>query len=237
MSSWVLVTCALLGLAGSACAKGLPPTAPVARKVGWWKARHLRINAQVKRGGVEVIFVGDSITSGWEGEGKEVWKRYYRRRKAANLGIGGDETGHVLWRLTHGSLQGISPGVAVVLVGVNNAYRRGNSAAQIAAGIRSIVVLLRKRLPRTKVLLLGIFPSGARPGRFRQKTSAINTRIARLADGKSVHYLDIGAKFLGRNGHISREVMSDYLHLTEKGYDIWATAMEPTLRRLLGEKD
>ena len=143
----------------------------------------------------------------------------------------------MLWRLGHGrSLRGISPGVAVVLIGVNNAYRRDHSAAQIAAGITAIGNRLRKHLPRTRVLLLGIFPAGPRPGHLRHKIGAINARIAKLANGKWVHYLDIGAKFLGRNGHISQEVMFDHLHLTEKGYRIWAAAMEPTLRRLLGEK-
>jgi beta-glucosidase len=234
----VVLACCLVGLAGAACA-GVPPTTPVTRKAGWWKASHRQINARVKRGGVELIFVGDSITSGWAREGKAVWDKHYGRRKAANLGIGGDETGHVLWRLTHGNLRGISPKVkvAVLLVGVNNAYRRDHSAAAIAEGIKRIVAELRRRLPRTKVLVLAIFPAGARPGRFREKTGAINKRVAKLADGKMVHFLDIGARFLGKNGHISQEVMHDYLHLTEKGYRIWAEAMEPTLKRLLRAKD
>jgi beta-glucosidase len=228
----VVLACCLAGLSGPACA-GVPPTTPVTRKAGWWRASHRQINARVKQGGVDLVFIGDSITSGWAREGKVVWDRYYGRRRAANLGIGGDETGHLLWRLTHGNLRGISPKVAVVLVGVNNAYRRDHSAAAIAEGIEHIVVELRRRLPRAKVLLLAIFPAGARPGRFRQKTGAVNKRIAKLADGKRVHFLDIGARFLGKNGIISQEVMFDYLHLTERGYRIWAEAMEPTLRRLL----
>jgi len=222
---------ALLTLAGAADAKA--PTEPVRRTKGWWNTRHAAINTEAVRVKPELIFLGDSITAGWERTGKEVWQRRYGERKAVNMGIGGDETGHLLWRLAHGNVQGIQPRLAVLLIGVNNAFRRDHNAVDIAAGVRAVVRDVRRRLPRTRVLLLAVFPAGARPGRLRGKIAAINRRIAGLADRKHVHYLDIGARFLEKDGRISEEVMFDYLHLTHKGYTIWADAMEPTLHRLL----
>jgi beta-glucosidase len=239
---------ALLLLSGAALARGPAPTAPVPRTVKWWHTRHAQITERLKQGDVELIFLGDSITAGWERNGADVWQTYYGKRHAVNMGIGGDETGHLLWRLQRSPLDKIKPKVLVLLIGVNNAFRRDHDAAAIAAGVKAVVATLRRRLPRTKILLLGIFPAGGKPNKVRKKTLAVNRKIKGLADGKRVRYLDIGDRFLegqsngagGRSGQedgrISQDVMFDYLHLTEKGYRIWAEALEPTLKELLGEK-
>ena len=118
------------------------------------------MNARVKQGNVDLIFIGDSITHGWEEAGKDVWQKFYGKRNAVNLGIGGDQTQHVLWRLDHGNIDGISPKLAVIMIGTNNAGS-GQQPEQIAEGIKAIVEQLRAKLPETKILLLAIFPRGA----------------------------------------------------------------------------
>lgn len=210
-------------------------TAPVPRKDKWWMDRHEKMNARVKEGNVDLIFIGDSITQGWEGAGKEVWQEFYGKRNAVNLGIGGDQTQHVLWRLDHGNIEGICPKLAVVMIGTNNAA--GYAPQEIAAGIEAIVKKLRSKLPNTKVLLLGIFPRGATPeDRLRQVTAKTNALVAKLADGKNVIYLDIGKVFLQPDGTLSKDIMPDLLHLSPKGYRLWAEAIEPEVAKVLGKK-
>jgi lysophospholipase L1-like esterase len=222
------------GLAGLAQGKGHPAITPAPRDADWWRARFEALRSNAARGKAELVFIGDSITQGWETTGKTVWPRFYGRRRALNLGIDGDRTEHVLWRLSHGHLDGLRPKLVVLLIGTNNSYT--SSADQIAAGIVAIVRTLRARLPAAKVLLLGIFPKGPRPSGQRAKLARASRLASRVADGKQVHYLDIGRRFLDEEGTLSTKVMYDYLHLTAKGYTIWARGMEPLMRRLLGEK-
>jgi lysophospholipase L1-like esterase len=210
------------------------PTEPKPRDGNWMK-RHEAFLERAKQGNIDLLFLGDSITAGWDGKnGKAVWERFYGPRHAANFGIGGDRTQHVLWRLDNGEIDGIKPGVAVLMIGTNNA--RTNSSDEIAEGIEAIVKKLREALPETKILLLAVFPRGEKPGPVREKLAAVNQRIARLDDGKYVKYLDIGARFVNDDGTISKEIMPDYLHLSSRGYRIWADAMEPTLWSMLDEK-
>lgn len=215
-------------VAGDAGEKKNPATMPMNRDV----PRHKQFLAIAAKGGVEVLFLGDSITHGWEGQ--KAWKEHFAPLKAANFGIGGDQTGHVLWRITEGEeLKGITPKVAVLMIGTNNAGR--DSAAQIAEGIKLIVKTIHEKSPSTKVLLLGIFPRGKEAGtKIRAKLADINKTIAKLDDdGKKVKYLDIGAKFLEPDGSLSKDIMPDYLHLSPRGYEIWAQAITPTLKEML----
>lgn len=205
---------------------------PVPRDGNWLK-RHESFNERIKQGPVDLIFLGDSITQGWERAGKEVWDKFYAPRHAVNLGIGGDRTQHVLWRLDHGNIDGISPKLAVLMIGTNNSG--SNTPAQIADGVAAIVKKLREKLPQTKVLVLGIFPRGADAQDPRRQTNTqANALIAKLADGQMVEYLDIGQAFLNDDGTLSREIMPDLLHLSPKGYQIWAEAIEPHVQRLMG---
>ncbi len=193
------------------------------------------MNARAKQGHVDLIMIGDSITHGWEGAGKDVWNKYYGKRHALNLGIGGDQTQHVLWRLDHGNIDGISPKLAVLMIGTNNSG--SNSPEQIAEGVRAIVDKLRAKLPQTKVLVLAIFPRGPdNHDPLRQVNAKANRIISKLADGRTVFYLDIGPKFLQADGTLSHEIMPDLLHPNAKGYEIWAEAIEPTVAKLMGEK-
>lgn len=208
---------------------------PVTQNRNWasynWEQRHLSRGKLVREQKPALIFIGDSITH--QLEGKDAWKKYYEPRNAVNLGFGWDMTENVLWRLQNGELDGCTPKVAVVMIGTNN--RDSNSTADIVAGIRAICTEIHKRTPATKILLLGIFPRGEKPDAGRTKLVEINQSIAAFDGRDGITFLDIGAKFLNADGTISKDIMGDFLHPTAKGQEIWAEAMEPTLKKLLGE--
>ncbi|MGA2031968.1 MAG: platelet-activating factor acetylhydrolase IB subunit [Thermoguttaceae bacterium] len=236
---WVL-TAAIAVLTISAVAKAEPvginsPSEPVPRE-GRWLMRFNEINARVKQGNADLVFIGDSITQGWEGRGaRDIWNKFYAKRNAVNLGIGGDQTQHVLWRLENGNIDHISPKLAVLMVGTNNAGL--NKPDDIANGIKAIVRELRTRLPRTQILLMGVLPRGVDNSDLKRwSTVQTNRIISALADGKNVFYMDIGAKFVNRDDSISTDLMPDLLHLSPKGYQVWAEAIEPLVAKLLGEK-
>src|SRR5262245_21616997 len=179
---------------------GQSATEPVPRDEKWMK-RHEAFVGIAKRGGVDVLFLGDSITDAWGGEGHgkgagaKIFESEFAPLKAANFGIGGDRTQHVLWRLQNGELDGIQPKVVMLMIGTNNSGT--NTAEEIAAGITAVVKEIHKRSPQTKVLLLGVFPRGAKPNPQRDKLKEVNKVIAKLDDGgQTVRYLDIGDKFL-----------------------------------------
>lgn len=211
---------------------------PADRPDEWWQKRHASMNERVRQGNVDLIFIGDSITHGWEGGGKDVWEKYYAKRNAVNLGISGDQTSHVLWRLDHGNIDGIAPKLAVVMIGTNNAgHTPHQSPEDITAGVTTILERLRAKLPQTKILLLAIFPRGAdNNDEIRQINMKANERIAKLADGQNVFFLDVGPKFLAADGTLSKDIMPDLLHPNPKGYEIWAETIEPTVAKLMGEK-
>ena len=202
---------------------------------GNWLQRHESFNKRVKEGKVDLLLIGDSITQGWEGAGKDVWAKYYTKRNAVNLGIGGDRTQHVLWRLDHGNVEGISPKLAVLMIGTNNSNGTDNTAEEIGAGIEAIVKKLRAKLPNTKVLILAIFPRSEKPSPQREKNAKASQIAAKLADNQNVFYLDIGDKFLAPDGTLTKEIMPDFLHLSPQGYEIWASSIEPSVAKLMGE--
>lgn len=207
---------------------------PVPQTHDWWSKLFQQINQEVKDHGrdAELVFIGDSLTSLWRFNGRHAWRRYYQARKALNLGAAGDQIQHTLWRLQNGNLEGLSPRLAVLLVGVNNIYQ---PVEHVVAGLGKTITFLRRKLPRTKILVLGILPFGEKPGRQRRKIRQVNKTVSRLADGRWIHFLDLGALFVNPDRTISRELMPDYLHLTPRGYELWAGAMEPKLMLLLGE--
>jgi len=205
-----------------------------------WAKRHAAVCALVRERKPQIIFIGDSITHFFGGEpadfrrtGEKTWKKYYGSRNAADLGFGWDRTENVLWRLRHGELDGYSPRVAVIHIGTNNLGT--NTPDEIAAGIRAICDEIQARSPRTSVLLLAIMPRSEKPDAMRAKVGEVNKLIALLGFENGINFLDISLSFLNPDGSISRDVMGDFLHPTEKGYAIWAGAMEQTLKRLLGE--
>ena len=196
--------------------------------------RHESFNTRVAKGNVDLVFIGDSITQGWEGRGKGVWEKFYGKRNTVNLGIGGDRTQHVIWRLDNGNLKDITPKAAVIMIGTNNSGN--NSSKEIAEGVAAIVKQIRTKSPKTQILLLGVFPRGSNPtDKRRQVNKGANKLFSKLNDGKHVHYLDIGPKFLEKDGTLTKEIMPDLLHLSEKGYTIWAESIESKLANLLDE--
>ncbi len=186
-------------------------------------------------GDYDIEFIGDSIMQGWEGAGKNVWQEFYGKRKVINFGVSGDRTQHVLWRFENGQLDGIKAKVAVVMIGTNNSNNQDNTEAEILEGVTAIVQQIRERQPETKILLLAIFPRGKTFSPQRGKILEVNEALARLDDGKNIIYLDIGALLIENDGSISKSIMPDALHPNAAGYKIWADAMEPKLKQLLGE--
>jgi lysophospholipase L1-like esterase len=210
---------------------------PAPRTDQGWKNRQELLNKRAAEAGekARVIFIGDSITQGWEGAGKLPWADNYAQYDAVNLGIGGDRTQHVLWRLDNGNLAGLNPKVAVVMIGTNNSNGEDNTAEQIAGGVRAIVEKLRGNLPEMKVLLVAIFPRGENPNPQRGKILQANQIIRRLADNQNVIWVDFGHKFVDDDGRIPRDLMPDYLHLSEQGYQIWVDSLRGPLNRALGQ--
>jgi lysophospholipase L1-like esterase len=184
----------------------------------------------------EVIFIGDSITQGWEGEGKDVWAKFYAPRNAVNLGIGGDRTQHVLWRLDNGNIKGLKPKAAVLMIGTNNSNGEDNTPGQIVEGVTAIVRKLREKLPDTKILLHAIFPRSENYSAQRGKLAMINQVLRRLADDQNVLWVDFSHRFLDEDGTIPRSLMPDYLHLSPAAYGIWADSIEPLLSSILEGK-
>lgn len=164
------------------------------------------------------------------------WQQYYGHRNAVNLGIGGDRTEHVLWRLNNGIIDDINPKAAVVMIGTNNHPPR-NSREEIADGIIAVCKKLHQRLPGTKILLLAIFPRSKKPCQMRKDLAWASEKASKVADEKTIYYLDIGKEFLEPDKSLSKEIMPDYLHLSPKGYKIWADAIEPKLAELMGEQE
>ena len=225
-------------------------TTPVHRldTVEWWGPRHQerlaeRDAAVAGEKEIHLVFIGDSITHGWENAGKEIWSERFAPRGAMNLGFGGDRTEHVLWRLGLGEageenneVGGLTPKLFVVMIGTNNAGHRQGAPEATAAGVEAIVDLLQSLAPEAKVLLLAIFPRGADDQDPLRKINAeVNERLAELGDRQGVEFLDINHVFLDDDGVLPKEIMADLLHPGEEGYRRWADAIEPHVARLMGE--
>lgn len=231
----IAVIASTFSVAARAGEKKNPATTPSPRMIPDpnWIKRHQGFVAIAKEGNVDVLFLGDSITDAWRNPkgGKELFMKHFEPLKAANFGIGGDRTEHVLWRIQNGELDGIQPKVVMLMIGTNNTF--ANSAQEIAEGVTAIVKTIHKKSPDTKVLLLAVFPRASlKTGERVKKIDEINAIIKKLDNGKSVKYLDIGERFLV-NGQMSKEIMYDYLHLTPRGYEIWTEAVAPVIREMM----
>jgi lysophospholipase L1-like esterase len=228
---------ALSALAGfCAHAAELETTTPVAAKTNgekWWNGNCERILADIRKmeGEIDVAFVGDSITARWRG--CESWTKHWGSCRAVNMGIGGDRTQNVLWRLQNGGLDGYKAKLFVVMIGTNNLWDKKAEPADVAAGVKAILDLIQAKQPQARILLMSILPAGEKPNPGREKRSAVNGLISKFAGG-SVEYMDISAKYLEADGTISKEVMHDFLHLAPKGYDIWAEAISGKVREIAG---
>lgn len=207
---------------------------PIPRQDDWWQKRFQANQERIAEGNVDLVFLGDSITHGWESAGKEVWEEYYADRNAVNMGFSGDQTQHVLWRIKNLNWGSVNPKLAVIMIGTNNAQQ--HTGKQIAKGIEAIVDDLRVRFPNMKILLLAIFPRADVSQDRIDRINLANKLISEFPKTKNnVYFLDINAEFLDENGTLPQEIMPDLLHPNTKGYEIWASAMEPKIAELLGE--
>lgn len=205
----------------------------------WWQKRHDEKIREMNATKPEIFFVGDSITHGWEHAGKDVWDKYYKNRNAINLGFGGDETQHILWRLARAPWKEANPKLAIILSGTNNIGDPDQTPEQIAAGIMRNADPFLQRFKDVRVLVLSVFPRAKeKDDPLRKRVDAVNEALSKLTENKkNVTLLDLGSVFLKEDGTVNAELMPDYLHPNEKGYAAWAEAMEPTVERLLGQEN
>ena len=224
---------------------------PISRiDIGWWRDRHNAKLAELHHKQPNLIFLGDSITQQWE-EARQPeppgfvpsWNRFYADRNAVNLGFTGDATSHLLWRIQNGEAAGITPKVAVVLIGANNLGRLRWSAEDTLAGIGAITKELQLRLPKTKILLLSVLPS-ERTEWASATTLAINNALpARYPAGGAVTFVDVTKVFM-KNGRINRDMFiegrlppgAELLHPSVQGQIGLSEAIEPALAGLLGDR-
>jgi lysophospholipase L1-like esterase len=224
---------------------------PIARlDLPWWRERHQTKLEELRRARPNLIFLGDSITQDWESNGPEPWRnfvpewrRFYSDRNAVNLGFKGDTTASLLWRIEHGEVDGIAPKVAVILIGANNLGRLHWSAADTVMGIDAIIAELHRRLPATRILLLGVLPS-ERSEWATETTRTINHALeGKYAHDPVVTFLDVGFVFM-KDGRLDRDMFYDPklsppdppLHPTAQSQALISAAMEPALAKLLGDK-
>jgi lysophospholipase L1-like esterase len=234
-----------------AYARTILAATPIARTdLPWWHTRHEAKLKELAQAKPELIFLGDSITQDWERSGPPewrdfapTWQRFYGDRHAVNLGFTGDTTSSLLWRIRNGEVADIAPKAAVVLIGANNLGRLHWSAEDTVTGIDTIIADLRHRLPRTRILLLGVLPS-ERSAWITDSTAQINRMLAeRYKDDRLVSFLDLTALFM-RDGVLNRDLFLDPrltppqlpLHPSAQGQALMAKAMEPALVSVLGDK-
>ncbi|MDB6173659.1 MAG: acetylhydrolase [Chthoniobacteraceae bacterium] len=202
-----------------------------------WFARHETILKQ--QDDAEIVLIGDSITHFWGGNpaanrvnGPQAFEATFAGKRVLNLGFGWDRTQNVLWRLDHGEMEKLHPATVVINIGTNNfagtKNARANSPAEIVEGIREIVLRVRSKAPRAKVILMAVFPRGENAADpMRAKVGELNGLLGReFANLPGITFLDLNAKLTQPDGSISREVMSDFLHPSERGYLIWGNALK-----------
>lgn len=225
---------------------------PISRMdLKWWRARHEAVLDRIRHGKVDLIWLGDSITQDWEHKGPQdwadfqpVWNRFYGDRNAVNMGFKGDTTASLLWRIRNGEVDGIASKVAIILIGANNLGHLHWSAEDTVSGIEAIVTELRRRLPHTRLLLISVLPSD-RSAWTSETTVAINRMLAaRFDHADDVSFVDVTPVFM-KDGRLDRSLFFDPLlkppdpplHPTAQGQEKMAAAIEPTLARLMGDRN
>ena len=226
-------------LAGAAAFADIRAVTPVSREeIGWWKTRHAaklaEIQAASTNGGINVVFLGDSITHFWEdGAGKHHWNRNFGRHstfRTINLGFSGDRTENLLWRIANGELSGYEAKAVVLMVGTNN----HEPAMDVICGVRAVIDAVLRKQQSARILLCAIFPRGkdANDPR-RQANERVNRGLRQFCDGRKIIWCDFTERFLAPDGRLSAEVMPDYLHPSAEGYEIWGAAVMPYLNLMV----
>jgi beta-glucosidase len=227
-------------------AKEHPSTAAQVRLASWWFDRHAEKIAEIEKSNnpkderkIELLMVGDSITNNFDkkGPGEPVWKKYFTPLNALNLGFGGDRTNHVLWRLEHLPKIKPAPLAASLMIGTNNICWGSDKPKQAAEGIQKITRKLNAMYPKMNILVLGVFPRREQLDHpHRKQIIELNSYLPDLLkDIPNVSFMDIGSEFLDEKGFLSREMMPDTTHPSEKAHEIWAQAITPKLREMMGK--
>jgi len=200
----------------------------------WWLSRHKQKLAEAAGADPQVVFLGDSITQGWEGVGAPIFTEFFDRWSTLNLGFSGDRTENVLWRLEQGAVDAINPELVVLMIGTNNTGHRQDEPAWVAEGVAAILQSLTSRLPESKILLLAIFPRSAQADDLpRRNNVLINARLRNFADGERVFFHDLNSVFLDSQGRLLKALMPDELHPNEQGYRLLAQQLAPLIEQLL----
>lgn len=203
---------------------------------------HRQHLAKARQGRIDVYFLGDSIVRRWGAldypQLLANWKQNFHGWNAANFGWGGDGTQHILWRLEHGELDGVNPKVIVLLAGTNNVgahARDEKTITEIAQGVKAILDGCQDKAPNATIVLTAVFPRNDNMA-VMPTIDRLNEKLAGLADGRRVRYLNINRRLADENGVLVEGVMNarDKLHPTLKGYQLWADALKPIFRELLG---
>jgi endo-1,4-beta-xylanase len=217
-----------------------PADKPSARTDRNSQVAHEQLLEKKRQGKIDVYFLGDSITRRWGAtdypDFLSNWKENFRGWNAANFGWGGDLTQNILWRIENGELDGVNPKIIVILAGTNNVGREPGDDARVAditKGVKAIVDLCRKKAPDATIILTAIFPRNDSVAVI-PTINGINDRIAKFSDGKRIRFLNINDQLADKNGVLVEGLTVDKLHLTLKGYQIWADALKPIFREILG---
>jgi beta-glucosidase len=198
----------------------------------WWIPRHEQKLKIASESDPQLVFIGDSITQGWEESGKPVYEQAFADWPSLNLGFSGDRTENVLWRLQHGEVADVDPELIVMMIGTNNTGHRQDEPVAIAHGVEQILIELKRRLPDTKVLMLAIFPRGATADDYARRNNTLaNARLRNFSDGERVFFADVNSIFLDKDGNLSEEIMPDLLHPNEYGYQLLANELVPLIRK------
>ncbi|MDO4627966.1 MAG: GDSL-type esterase/lipase family protein [Planctomycetia bacterium] len=218
----------------------LPRTLVPANKMheAWWKARHEANCARIAQGNVDFLLIGDSITHGWDGAGKEIQAFFYGDRNYVNMGFGGDQTQHVLWRLNDAPMDKIQPKAAMLLIGINSLWGDWeNCSENVALGIQACVDKLQALYPDIKILVLDIFVVLEPESACRPRAAAASAKMRELLrDYKNVQFMDINDLWLNEKSEIPRELMGDLVHPSREGYILWGNRVEPVIAEMLGDK-
>lgn len=229
----VLVVCMVCAVCAPNSRANEPDAAPrtavsAKRDDPLFERRRAEMRERRAAGDIGWLFLGDSITQRWDAD---VWRQSFGALNAANFGLDGDRTQHLLWRITEGGeLDGLAPDTVVLLIGVNNIAT--DPPEHVAAGIGKLVDVVSEKLPSARILLFAIFPAGSAPGPFRERIRKTNAIAAGLDRRPHVRFLDIGDRFLDADQGIPRALMPDALHLSPAGYRVWAETLREFMPKL-----
>ena len=211
---------------------------------------HEQLVEKARKGGIDVYFEGDSITRRWGTSDRQYeaflanWKQNFHGWNAGNFGWGGDTVENILWRLENGELDGVRPKVIVLMAGTNNVGNARPAGGadpsmkvdEVTQGIAAILGVMRRKAPEATIILTAITPRNDGPAgaAVMPFIDQINDRLSGLCDGKRVRFLNLNDKLADHDGTLREGVTVDGLHLSVRGYQVWADALKPILTELLG---